>query len=116
MDTIVIEDLEVSFRVGVPDEERAAPQRLLISVELDLDTREAAAADSLDHTVNYFEIYQRIQKLGEGREWKLIETLAHDVAGLALDYDRVQAARVSVKKFILPEARHVAVRVERRAK
>ena len=42
MDTIAIEDLEVWFHVGVPDEERAHAQRLLISVEMDLDFRAAA--------------------------------------------------------------------------
>ena len=114
MDTIVIKDLEVQFRMGVPDEERAQPQRLLISVEMELDVRSAAAADDLDQTVNYFEVYQAITGMGAGREWKLIETLAEEVAGLVLQQRRVDAVRVEVKKFILPDARHVAVSIERR--
>lgn len=114
MDTIVIQDVEVRFHVGVPDAERAQPQRLLISVELDLDTRAAAAADDLAQTVNYFDLHQRIVRMGDGREWKLIETLAEDIARLVLGELRVQAVRVEVKKFILPETRHVAVRIERR--
>ena len=32
MNKIIINDLEVSYRVGVPDAERAQPQRLLITV------------------------------------------------------------------------------------
>lgn len=114
MDTIVIQDVEVRFHVGVPEAERTQPQRLLISVELDLDTRAAAAADDLAQTVNYFDLRQRIVRLGDGREWKLIETLAEDIARLVLGEPRVQAVRVEVKKFILPETRHVAVRIERR--
>ncbi len=114
MDTIAIEDLEVWFHVGVPDEERAHAQRLLISVEMDLDFRAAATADDLAKTVNYFEVQQAILRLGDGRQWKLIETLAEDVAALALRNSLVQVVRVEVKKFILTNTRHVAVRIERR--
>lgn len=114
MDTIVIKNLEVRFRVGVPDEERARPQRLLISVELELDTRAAAAVDDLAQTVNYFDLHQRIVHLGEGREWKLIETLAEEICRCVLVEPRVQVVRVVVKKFILPDTRHVAVRIERK--
>ena len=114
MDTIILKDIEVRFRIGVPAEERAQPQRLLISLELDLDTRAAAATDDLAQTVNYFDLHQRVVGLGEGREWKLIETLAEEVARIGLAHPLVQAARVEVKKFILPQTQHVAVCIERR--
>jgi FolB domain-containing protein len=48
MDTITLRDLEVSYHVGVPDEERAHPQRLLISVEMETDITQAAAGDDLE--------------------------------------------------------------------
>jgi FolB domain-containing protein len=114
MDTIVIRDLEVRFRVGVPNEERAQPQPLTITVELDLDTAQAASTDDLAHTIDYFALSRRIKELGAGREWRLIEKLAADVATLAMSDPRVQAARVEVRKFILPDTRYVAVRAERR--
>jgi FolB domain-containing protein len=114
MDTIRIEDLEVRFRVGVPEPERAQPQRLLISIEMDLDVRAAADADDLGKTVDYFQVHQAVTRLGEGREWKLIESLAEELAGLVLRRPFVRVARVQVKKFILPNTRYVAVRIERR--
>ena len=43
---ISIVDLEVFCRVGVPDEERAKPQRLLLTVEMDCDFSKAAKSDS----------------------------------------------------------------------
>ena len=33
-DAILIEDLELSVRIGVPDEERAQPQRLTASIKI----------------------------------------------------------------------------------
>ena len=113
MDTITVCDLEVFYQVGVPDAERARPQRLLLTVEMDLDFSEAAARDDLRATVDYFEVSRRLLALGEGRSWKLIETLAVDIAELVLAEFSPQTVRVEVKKFILPETRFVAVKVTR---
>lgn len=112
-DTIRIVDLEVRFRVGVPDAERRAPQRLLISVDMERDFGPAAAGDDLTRTIDYYAVSRRLLGLGEGREWRLIETLAVEIAELVRGEFGAERVVVEVKKFILPEARHVAVRVER---
>ena len=113
MDTIHIHDLEVFYRVGVPDAERAAPQRLLLDIQLHLDFRTAAATDDLTKTINYFAVTQRLLKFGENREWKLIEKLAEDIAAEILTNFRPTRIRVEIKKFIIPEARHISVAIER---
>lgn len=113
MDIIRIVDLEVHYHVGVPDEERAKAQRLLVSVAMEHDFRAAAASDDLQHTINYFAVSQRLLRLGEGRSWRLIETLASDLAELVLAEFQPQRVTVEVKKFIIPEARHIAVEVTR---
>jgi FolB domain-containing protein len=113
-DIILIEDLEVHYRVGVPDSERAEPQRLLLCVELILDFTEAAATDDLHRTVDYYAVTRRLLAYGQGRSWRLIETLAVEIAELLSKEFHTSAIRVTVKKFILPETRYVAVRVERR--
>ena len=51
IDRIHIEQLEVYGRVGVPDSERAAPQRL--SVNLTLWPKIAELQDNIANTVNY---------------------------------------------------------------
>ncbi len=113
MDLIHICDLEVFYRVGVPDDERAQPQRLLLDIQLHLDFRPASAADDLSKTINYFAVTQLLLKFGEGREWKLIEKLAEDIAATILFQFRPARVRVEVKKFIIPEARYISVIVER---
>ncbi len=106
---ISIVDLEVFYHVGVPDAERAQPQRLLLTVALEVDFSAAAKSDSIDDTINYFAITQRLLKFGGGREWKLIEKLAADIADTVLVEFKPQSVAVEVKKFIIPEARHVSV-------
>jgi dihydroneopterin aldolase len=109
MAKISIVELEVFYRVGVPDAERAQPQRLLLTVELETDFAAAAKSDSIADTIDYFAVSQRLLKFGAGREWKLLEKLAADICEMVLAEFKPQSVRVEVKKFIIPEARHVAV-------
>ena len=113
MDSIVINDLEVFYRVGVPDEERASPQRLLITVEMERDFQRAAATDDLYQTIDYFAVSQRLLKFGESRSWKLIESLAVQIAEMIKRDFKAVAVTVEVKKFIIPQTKYVSVRVKR---
>lgn len=113
MDRITIQDLEVHYHVGVPDEERARPQRLLVSVEMSTDFQKAARWDDLRETIDYFQVSRRVLAFGSGRSWRLIERLAVELAEMILGEFRPVRVSVEVKKFILPEAAWVAVRVER---
>ena len=113
VDTIVISDLEVFYRVGVPDTERARAQRLLVTVEMQQDFSAAVATDSVEKTIDYWAVSQALLKFGEGREWRLIERLAADVAGMIISKFRAASVSVEVKKFVIPEAQFVSVRIER---
>jgi dihydroneopterin aldolase len=112
---ISIVDLEVFYRVGVPDAERAQPQRLVLTVEMEADFSGAAKSDSIADTIDYFAVTRRLLQFGEGREWKLIEKLAADLADVILAEFKPQAVMVEVKKFIIPQARHVSVLMTRSA-
>ena len=109
MSKISIVDLEVFYRVGVPDAERAKPQRLLLTVEMDFDFSKAAKSDDIADTIDYFAVSQRLLKFGDGREWKLIEKLAADIADMILAEFKPQSVTVEVKKFPIPQAQHVSV-------
>jgi FolB domain-containing protein len=109
MSKISIVDLEVFYRVGVPDEERAKPQRLLLTVVIDFDFSSAAMNDRLAKTIDYFVIAQQLLKFGERRSWKLIETVVTDIADLILTEFHPENVMVEVKKFPIPQAHYVSV-------
>ena len=113
MDTIVICDLEVRYRVGVTDDERRSPQRLLLRVEMQHDFSSAIKSDSIAHTLDYFAVSQALLKFGEDKEWKLVEKLASDIAQMILSKFKPASVTIEVKKFIIPQAAHVAVRLTR---
>jgi dihydroneopterin aldolase len=112
---IRIVELEVFYRVGVPDAERAQPQRLLLTVELEADVSAAARSDRLADTIDYFAVTQRLRQFGESREWKLIEKLAADIADTILSEFKPLAVKVEVKKFIIPQTRYVSVAVDKKS-
>jgi dihydroneopterin aldolase len=95
--------------VGVPDAERAKPQRLLLTIDMNSDFSPAARTDRITRTIDYFAVVQRLLKYGEGRSWRLIEKLATDVADLVLSEFKPQNVTVEVKKFSIPQARYVSV-------
>lgn len=109
MSRINIVDLEVFYQIGVTDEERAKPQRLLITVEMELDFSAASLSDRVEKTINYFEVAQELLKFGENRSWKLLEKLVANLADHILARFRPEAVYVEIKKFVIPQARYVSV-------
>ena len=109
MSNIAIVDLEVFYRVGVTEEERAQPQRLLLTLDMRFDFTSAAISGRIARTIDYYEVSQRLLHLGDRRTWKLIETVATDIADKVLSEFRPEMVTVEVKKFAVPQARYVSV-------
>jgi dihydroneopterin aldolase len=113
-DEIIIEGLEVSTHIGVPDEERVHAQKLLVTLTLYLPRWTAAAStDDLAHTVNYYEVAQQVKALTAQTPRRLIERLAEEIAALVLRFPLVRKVRVRIDKFILPDTKSVAVEIKR---
>jgi dihydroneopterin aldolase len=113
-DLIRIIDLEVFSRIGVPEEERREPQRLLVSLEMQVHSiAEAAKSDDIALTVDYYRVAERVKTLAGTGEWKLIETLAEELAADLLKEFQIGNLTLEIKKFILPDAQYVSVKIER---
>ena len=113
MDNIKICDLEVYYHVGVPDEERARPQRLLLTIEMTSDFSSAIHSDQVKKTIDYHDVCVGLINFGEGRSWHLIEKLGDDLAKEILRQFKPKTVTVQVKKFIIPQARYVSVTIKR---
>jgi 7,8-dihydroneopterin aldolase/epimerase/oxygenase len=113
MSRISLVDLEVFYSVGLTDEERATPQRLLLTVDLDYDFSSASVSDRIEKTINYQTLTDRLLKFGNGRNWKIIEKTVANLADMILAEFRPLAVTVELKKFAIPQARYVSVTVTR---
>ncbi len=113
-DLIRIVDLEVHAHIGVPDEERAHAQKLLVSLDLGVDSiAHAAHTDSLSRTVNYYDVAQHVKHFAKDHPRKLIETLAEELAHDLLKNYPIKTLTLEIKKFILPDTRYVSVSIVR---
>ena len=113
-DAIIVRKLELSAHIGVPDEERARAQRLTVDLTLVPVRDFRNLGDDLANTVDYFSLTRRVQALADERPRRLIETLAHEIAGCCLDEFAIREVDVELHKYILPDTAHVSVRVSRR--
>ena len=111
-DTLSITDLELWTRIGVPREEREAEQRVLVTIEMSLDTRAAAQSDDVKKSINYVDVAEDLRALAK-TERKTIERLAEDIAGMILEKHGAKHVAVTVKKFALPGAAHVSITIAR---
>ena len=112
-DTILVEALELSSFIGVPDEERAAAQRLTVSLVLEPIRDFRALDDQIGNAVDYFALTEFVKAFALARPRRLIETLAEEIAAELLARFALSAVDVELRKFILPDTQFVAVRIRR---
>jgi len=117
-DRIALTGLRVRGHHGVFDFERADGQDFVVDVELEFDTRPAAASDELTDTVHYGELAEALAAVIAGDPVNLLETLAGRLAAVCLADPRVAAATVTVHKPQAPiplQFADVAVTIRREA-
>jgi dihydroneopterin aldolase len=112
-DTIEIRRLRVSTHIGVPDEERATPQTLFVTVRMTPTQGFDGLADEISRTIDYYAVSQEIEALAAARSRRLIETLATDIADHLLKNHALKHVAISIEKHILPNTECVAVHLER---
>src|SRR6266571_1391917 len=95
-DRIHIKELEVSTRIGVPEEERAAPQRLTVSISFWPYYEQRDMADKIDNTVNYSIVAEETKHFVRDQSTNLIETLADRLAMHLLKTFRIQKITVEL--------------------
>ncbi|PYJ43831.1 MAG: dihydroneopterin aldolase [Verrucomicrobia bacterium] len=112
-DQIHIEELEISTHIGVPEEERVNPQRLTVSITLWPRHDARDLGDNIDKTINYSAVAEAAKSLARDQSVNLIETLANRLATHLLGNFAIQKIRVELRKFALPDAKHVSATVTR---
>jgi 7,8-dihydroneopterin aldolase/epimerase/oxygenase len=112
-DKIHIEQLDVFTRIGVPEEERANPQKLTVSISLWPYQQPSDLADHIDRAVNYSDVAEETKNFVRDQSVSLIETLAERLASHLLKNFPVQKVTIELRKFALQDARYVSVTVTR---
>lgn len=112
-DEIHLAALRLTTHIGVPDEERAAPQELEADVCVRLGARFETMNDEIAATIDYAVLAARLIELAAAKPRRLIETLAAEMVDCVLREFGASGVTIELRKRILPETRHVAVRIVR---
>jgi FolB domain-containing protein len=114
-DSILIDSLELTTHIGVPEAEREKAQRLTVSLRLEPREDFKKLGDDIGNAVDYFHVCERVKTLAKAKPRHLIETLVEEIAAMLLAKFALRAVEVELRKFILPDTRFVAVKIRREA-
>src|SRR3989338_1969695 len=110
MDTLIIQDLDLSTHIGVPDTERAEPQKILITIALEIDTKKSAKQD--EPSIDYDHVVKALKDLA-ATERKTIERFAEDAAKTILERFHPKSVTVTIIKFAIPGSKQVELTITR---
>ncbi len=113
-DEILVAGLELMAHIGVPEAERATPQRLTLWLVIEPAAAFGALDEDVRRTVDYAEVCNRVRSLVSGRPWVLIETAVSEIADTILREFACVQVRAELRKFVLADTEYVAVRLTRR--
>jgi len=109
---VFVRDLEILSSIGIYEQEKLKPQRIIVNI--DLSVQEGSGDDDISHVVSYEIIVKKVEAIIAEGHTNLVETLCEKIAAACLKDSRVMAARVRVEKpDIIPNARSVGVEIER---
>ncbi len=94
----MIRELRIQCIVGVLPAERVTPQEVLVSLDVGTDVARAARSGDLDHTIDYAALAEQARALVVAGRYRLLETMAEDLARCVLQSPLASEVRVSVRK------------------
>lgn len=116
--TILLEALEVECHIGASEEERAQPQRLHLTLQLEAIAPEGPAgrfSDEIYEVLDYAAVRTMARETCRANHFKLLESLADLIARRCLEDPRVLSAEVTLTKpDIFPDCKAAGVRLKRR--
>lgn len=113
-DKVFIRELTAFAKIGVYDWEHTIKQRLVFNIDMAWDFSKAVETDNVQYCLNYAEVSEKILEFLESQPFKLIETVAHQVAELLQKEYGLKWIRIELHKpKAVAQASSVGVIVER---
>lgn len=114
---VFVRGLALQARLGVHPHEKAAPQRIIVGVELLVEDEAAPGGigpDDIRRVVDYEGIVRAARAVAAEGHTLLVETLAERIAAAALADPRALRVRVAIEKpDAFPDVASVGVTIER---
>ena len=111
--TLGFRELSVLCSIGVLPHELESPQKILISLEVEVEVEGRLQSDRLEETVDYAALMHRCVAVAQKRHFRLMETLAQEILHVLGDEFPLLRAEITIEKpSALPMARTSFVKME----
>ena len=96
---LFVRNLVLPCSIGVHRHEQDAPQRVRVTVELDMESSFNPESDSIGTVLSYDHVVAAVRRIIDVGHINLVETLADRIAENCLEDSRVEKAKVIVEKL-----------------
>jgi dihydroneopterin aldolase len=101
---------------GLSSAEKETGRRYEVDCELHLDLDEAGRTERLNKTVNYAQVYEKVENIVKNKRFSLIEAIAAEICDELMKYELLEKVVVRVRKKMPPipgNLDHIEVEIER---
>lgn len=96
--TVQVQQLELTWSVGILDFEKITPQKLWISVDADVEMPNLNGSETYADVLCYADIVDFIKTYSTQGHVDLLETVANHICNYVLSHNRVKMVKISVYK------------------
>ena len=91
---------KITFRGkhGLSDLERSNLQPITISLLIEPKSKESLLSDDINKTINYLDVYEKIQKNVEDKSFRLLESLGNAIIKDIIECWNIRKIQLSIRK------------------
>ena len=112
---VLIKELILNLRLGYYDFEKAKPQKVKFSLEVDYRDKKPTNDKDLKSIVNYNKLVKLIKKLVKNKHYNFLETLAEDVFDELFKDKRIDKITLQIEKLeIMKDCSSVGIQISKK--
>ena len=112
---VLIKELILNLRLGYYDFEKAKPQKVKFSLEVDYRDKKPTNDKDLKSIVNYNKLVKLIKKLVKNKHYNFLETLAEDVFDELFKDIRIDKISLQIEKLeIIKDCSSVGIQISKK--
>ena len=112
---VLIKELILNLRLGYYDLEKAKPQKVKFSLEVDYRDKKPTNDKDLKSIVNYDKLVKLIKKLVKNNHYNFLETLAEDVFDELFNDIRIDKITLQIEKLeIIKDCSSVGIQISKK--
>ena len=112
---VLIKELILNLRLGYYDFEKAEPQKVKFSLDVDYRDKKPTNDKDLKSIVNYDKLVKLIKKLVKNKHYNFLETLAEDVFDELFKDIRIDKITLQIEKLeIIKDCSSVGIQISKK--